>query len=110
MKDCEIIVNRLFGIFFCFFYGNTIVGSIVSTTVIGHGFPTLDSNEINVNITEMDEALPKCGVYQADIGNSCGDGEIDDDTLYMVMGIFRSVCLKKYKDPGGTKVCIGSVV
>ena len=58
----------------------------------------------------MDEALPKCGVYQADIGNSCGDGEIDDDTLYMVMGIFRSVCLKKYKDPGGTKVCIGSVV
>ena len=85
------MVNRLFGIFFCFFYGNTIIGSIVSTTVIGHGFPKLYSNEINASIIEMDAAISKCGVNQVDIEKSCGDGEIDDHTLYMVMGIFRSV-------------------
>ena len=82
-------MNRLFGIFFCFFFANTVVGSVISTTVIGHGFPTLDSNEANLNVTVVNETLSKCGINQVDIERSCSDGGIDDQTRYMVMGIFR---------------------
>ena len=85
--NCESAVNRLFGIFFCFFYGTTIIGSVISTVVIGNGFPILNSNE--TNLTAVEEIISRCGINQDDIENSCGDGEIDHITLNMLMGIFR---------------------
>lgn len=85
-KKCETVINRLFGIFFSFFYLTLIIGSVVSTSVIGNGFPTLDKN---LNTTAADGIISKCGINQVDIEKSCADGEIDDRTRYMLMGIFR---------------------
>ena len=80
------MVNRLFGIFFGFFYLTIIISSIIATTVIGRGFPEL---ETSFNATEVDEIISKCGINQVDIEKSCGAGKIPDRILYMLMGIFR---------------------
>jgi len=40
----ETVLNRLFGIFFFFFYSTFITGNIMSSMIIGHGFPQLETS------------------------------------------------------------------
>ena len=49
----------------------------------------MNSNETNQNLTAVEDIISKCGINQVDIEKSCGDGEIDNGTLNMLMGIFR---------------------
>ena len=39
-KSTEEMVNNLFGLFFAIFQVNQIFGNIISSTVIGDGFPS----------------------------------------------------------------------
>ena len=103
----ETVLNRLFGIFFFFFYSTFITGNIMSSMVIGHGFPQLETSTFTFKVsseglvgcslkvfldatdTEINETISKCGINQEIIQKSCGDGKIESSTLYLLMGIFR---------------------
>jgi len=62
----------------------------MSSVVIGHGFPQL---ETNLSDTDINETISKCGINQQIIQKSCGDGEIERSTLYVLMSIFSGVML-----------------
>ena len=84
-KSSEEMVNNLFGIFFATFQMNQIFGNIISTTVIGEGFPSF--SEIgNSNASEIESVREKCGLNQVNEPTSCEAGAIDDKTLYLLMG------------------------
>ena len=86
-KASEEMVNNLFGIFFAIFQVNQIFGNIISSTVIGDGFPSF--SEIgNANTTEIDTIKESCGLNQVNEPSSCEAGAIDDQTLYLLMGGF----------------------
>ena len=87
-KSSEEMVNNLFGIFFATFQMNQIFGNIISTTVIGEGFPSF--SEIgNSNASEIESVREKCGLNQVNEPSSCEAGAIDDQTLYLLMGEFE---------------------
>ena len=47
-KSTEEMVNNLFGLFFAIFQVNQIFGNIISSTVIGDGFPSFsDLGKVN---------------------------------------------------------------
>ena len=48
-SNFETILNRLFGIFFSFFYFTIITGSTITSMVIGQGFPQLNTSECIYN-------------------------------------------------------------
>ena len=82
------MVNNLFGIFFAIFQVNQIFGNIISSTVIGDGFPSF--SEIgNANASEIEKVREKCGLNQVNEPSSCEAGAIDDQTLYLLMGEFE---------------------
>ena len=93
------MVNNLFGLFFAIFQVNQIFGNIISSTVIGDGFPSFsDLGKVNVrnfpkthnsggaNDTEIELLRAKCGLNQVNEASSCEAGAIDDQTLYLLMG------------------------
>lgn len=87
-KPCEEMVNNLFGIFFAIFQVNQIFGNIISSTVIGDGFPSF--SEIgNANTSEIETTKESCGLNQVNEPSSCDAGAIDDPTLYLLMGEFE---------------------
>ena len=84
------MVNNLFGLFFAIFHVNIVFGSIISSTVIGDGFPSF-SDLGNTNQTEVNSLRAKCGINQVNEPSSCEAGAIDDQTLYLLMGIYSGI-------------------
>ena len=96
------MVNNLFGLFFAIFHINIVFGNIISSTVIGDGFPSFsDVGNFsisfsrrhskmmilgNANQSEIDSLRAKCGLNQVNEPSSCEAGAIDDQTLYLLMG------------------------
>ena len=64
---------------------NQIFGNIISSTVIGEGFPSF-SDIGNANATEIESIRNTCGLNQVNEPSSCEAGAIDDQTLYLLMG------------------------
>ena len=89
-KSTEEMVNNLFGLFFAIFHVNIVFGSIISSTVIGDGFPSF-SDLGNTNQTEVNSLRAKCGINQVNEPSSCEAGAIDDQTLYLLMGIYSGI-------------------
>ena len=95
-KPSEEMVNNLFGIFFAIFQVNQIFGNIISSIVIGDGFPSF--TEIgNQNASEIESIRDKCGLNQVNEPSSCEAGAINDQTLYLLMGEFDLYFMSKRK-------------
>ena len=84
-KSSEEMVNNLFGIFFAIFQVNQIFGNIISSTVIGEGFPSFGDIG-NANASEIETIRNTCGLNQVNEPSSCEAGAIDNQTLYLLMG------------------------
>ena len=82
----DTIVNRFFGIFFCVFQLNQILGNVISASVIGDGFPKFSSLEAATE-EEINDKIEKCGMNQPPPGSNdaCGEGALEKEEAYLLM-------------------------
>lgn len=92
-SDAEVIIVRLFGIFFLFFQSSSIWGNLISSAVLSQ-----DSRTCTNNITEMCAAkfcpdTKFCEDLIGEDGNSTESGGVSDTTRYTLAGIYLACSL-----------------